>query len=214
MLELHFISEQFRQWEGRCLQAYIPCFVKPAAHIRVGKTSRNFTGSNGNPEDYEVMGASGVTIGTGCDLGQQTYGGMLTMGVPGALVCRFEPYIGKSGVAAIHALYKAPFVITSPECDALDRAIIGDYVRRIVCLYNDESCVPFADIPKEAQAVVAHLFYHKGSPRTFPKTWEALIRQNWQAAANNLRNGNLWSGPYDYGRASEGRLLTHIQGVV
>lgn len=213
MLELQYISEQFQQWEGRCLQAYIPCFVKPAAHVRVGKTTRNYTGSNGNPADYEVMGASGVTIGTGCDLGQQTYGGLLCMGVPAALISRFEPYFGKSGAAAILALYRAPFCITELECEALDRAIVADYVHRIARLYDGQSSVPFADIPREAQAVTAHLFYHKGSPRSYPKTWAALTRQDWQDAADKLRNGSLWAGPYDYGRASEGRLLTGIAGV-
>lgn len=213
MLELEYISEQFRQWEGRCLHAYIPCFVKPAAQLRVGRTSQNFTGNNGNPDDYTVMGASGVTIGTGCDLGQQTYGGLLNMGVPAALVASFEPYLGKSGDVAIQALHAAPFCLSERECDALDRAIIADYVRRIGRLYGAASDVAFAAIPKEAQAVVAHLFYHKGHPSTYPATWAALCRQDWQTAADKLCNGSLWSGPYDSGRASEGRLLTGIPGV-
>lgn len=213
MASLTFISKKFQEWEGRKRTGYIPCHVLPAARARVGKATRNYTGDNGAPEDYRVMGASGVTIGTGCDLGQQTAAGLRRMGVPDPLLDKLRPYLELQADAAIWALHAAPFTITEAECDALDLAVHSDYVQRISDLYNGASAVPFADIPKEAQAVVAHLFYHLGSPSRYANTWAALIRQDWQTAADKLRNGNLWSGPYDYGRASEGHLLTQIPGV-
>lgn len=213
-IEQQFITKHFREWEGRKTKAYIPCYVKVEAQARIGKTSRNYTGDNGFPDDYTVMGVSGVTIGTGCDLGQQTAAGLRAMGVPSDLVAKFMPYIGKSKDAAIRALHDAPFSITDIECDTLDYAVHGDYVKRIAQLYDKASIMPFSDIPKEAQAVIAHLFYHLGSPtKKYPATWDALVRQDWKTAADKLRNGELWSGPYDNGRASEGRLLATIPGV-
>lgn len=212
-IAIQFISEFFQKLEGRKTTAYIPCDVVPAMQATIGKKTRNYTGNNGLPAHYEAMGSSGVTIGTGCDLGQQTASGLLGMGVPAALVAKFAPYIGKKRDSALLALHVAPFSITEDECNALDHAVHGDYVRRIARIYDEESPVPFADIPKQAQAVVGHLFYHLGHPKKYPATWAALIRQDWQTAADKLRNGSLWSGPYDWGRKTEGELLATIPGV-
>lgn len=213
MIAQKFITARFQEWEGRKCTGYIPCYVSEEAQQRVGKATRNYTGDNGPPQDYRVMGVSGVTIGTGCDLGQQTEAGLRVMGVPHALLNAFRPYIGVRADAAIRALHRAPLTITEAECDALDFAVHATYVQRAAKLYDGASSVPFADIPPEAQAVVAHLFYHLGSPKKYLNTWTALTRQNWQTAADKLRNGDLWSGPYDHGRASEGRLLALIPGV-
>lgn len=212
MIELEYISTLFQGWEGRKLKAYIPCYVLEHAQARVGCKTRNYTGDNGNPEDYMVMGRSGVTIATGCDLGQQTAAGLRAMGISASLVEHFAPYLERSCDMAIAALHRCPCSITDAECDALDLAVHSDYVRRCALLYDSASSVPFAAIPREAQAVVAHLFYHLGGPQKYPQTWRALIRQEWRVAAAKLCDGALWSGPYDAGRASEGRLLQKIFG--
>lgn len=212
MNELAYISACFQEWEGRKRTGYIPCTVKPEAQARIGKKSRNYTGNNGLPADYIVMGASGVTIGTGCDLGQQTVSGLGGMGVPQHLIDFFGPYIGKQRAQALLALHKAPFTISDGDCTALDSAIHAHYVGRIARLYDGESSIAFGDIPPQAQAVTAHLFYHLGTPKKYPNTWAALVRQDWATAAAKLQNGALWSGPYDHGRASEGRLLEQLCG--
>lgn len=211
--ELAYISACFREWEGRMTAGYIPCFVKPEAQDRVGKATRNFTGLNGVPADYKVMGASGVTIGTGCDLGQQNAAGLRSMGVPEDLVSRFAPYLGKQGDDALLALHRTPLAVSDADCDTLDAAVHAHYVRRIARLYEGESAVAFCDIPRQAQAVTAHLFYHLGASKKYPNTWAALVRQDWAIAAAKLKNGALWAGPYDKGRASEGRLLEQLFGV-
>lgn len=214
-IDYEYIAQQFVQWEDRKLYGYIPCYFTSEAAKRTGKKSVNFTGKNADPVDLVAIGSSGVTIGTGCDLGQQTREKLLEIGVPTHLVALFRPYLGKTKDKAIKALSEISLTVSEDECNELDTAVIGDYVDRIAANYNRNSTVKFANIPKQAQTVIAHLFYHLGSPTAkYPKTWEAFTSQNWQLAADKLRNGALWSGPYDWGRASEGRLLTEIPGVV
>lgn len=60
-IDMPFISKHFQNWEGRRLKAYIPCYVNPKAQTRIGKTTRNYTGDNGLPDDYNVIGASSIT---------------------------------------------------------------------------------------------------------------------------------------------------------
>ena len=161
------------------------------------------------------LGASGVTIGTGVDLGQQTGAGLLDMGVPDELVRKLVPYIGLKRVAAQDALKRQPLILTTAEVTALDDAVIGRYVRDIANRYNrDNPATSFADIPREAQAVIVSLLYQRGlnSPHNFHNTWESLVDGDWPDAAARLCNGKIWDG-YQTRRRSEGLILRQIKAA-
>lgn len=159
------------------------------------------------------LGVSGVTIGTGVDLGQQTGAGLLDMGVPHAVVKKLLPYIGLKKAAAQDALRRQPLVLTAEEVAALDDAVIRRYVRDIEARYNkDNPASPFADSPPEAQAVLVSILYQRGlgSPKNYPNTWKLLLAGDWPGAAAKLCNGALWDG-YQTRRAAEGKLLKQIK---
>ena len=162
-----------------------------------------------------ALGVSGVTIGTGVDLGQQTGAGLMDMGVPHSVVKKLLPYIGLKKAAAQDALRRQPLTLTAEEVAALDDAVIRRYVRDIEARYNKNfPASPFADIPREAQAVVVSLLYQLGlgSPAKFPRTWNALQAGDWKDAARRLGDGLLWDG-YQTRRAAEGKLLKRIKPV-
>ena len=159
------------------------------------------------------LGVSGVTIGTGVDLGQQTALGLLDMGVPFELVDKLRPYIGLKKQAAVDALKIQPLTLTSAEVKALDDAVFARYVRDIEARYNkDNPASPFADSPPEAQAVLVSILYQRGlgSPKNYPNTWKLLLDGDWPGAAAKLCNGALWDG-YQTRRAAEGKLLKRIK---
>ena len=159
------------------------------------------------------LGVSGVTIGTGVDLGQQTTAGLLDMGVPHSVVIKFLPYIGLKTIAAVKAIQAQPLTLTALEVKALDGAVIGRYVRDIEARYNkDNPASPFADLPPEAQAVLVSILYQRGlgSPKNYPNTWKLLLAGDWPGAAAKLCNGALWDG-YQTRRAAEGKLLKRIK---
>ena len=160
-----------------------------------------------------VLGVSGVTIGTGVDLGQQTAAGLMDMGVDYAIVKKLLPYIGLKKLAAVDALKRQALTLTAAEVKALDDAVIGQYVKNIAARYDkDKPSQPFAVIPPEAQAVVASLLYQRGlaSPKSYPNTWALLIKGDWPGAAAKLCNSALWK-EYKTRRAAEGDLLKQIK---
>ena len=161
------------------------------------------------------LGVSGVTIGTGVDLGQQTGAGLLDMGVPHAVVKKLLPYIGLKKAAALAAIKAQPLVLTPAEVAAIDDAVFARYVRDIEARYNkDNPASTFADSPPEAQAVLVSILYQRGlgSPKNYPNTWKLLLAGDWPGAAAKLCNGALWDG-YQTRRAAEGKLLKRIKPV-
>ena len=185
-----YIREVLSRFEGAGrTRGYVPC----------DKTGR-------------PLGASGVTIGTGVDLGQQTGAGLLDMGVPFAVVKKLLPYIGLKKEAALAAIKDQPLTLSPAETAALDDAVGKHYLQNIEARYNkDNPILPFADIPPRGQAVVSSLLYQRGlaSPKNFPHTWRFLLAADWTRAAEKLRNAALWDG-YQSRRAAEGEILLGI----
>ena len=93
-----------------------------------------------------------------------------------------------------------------------DDAVIRHYVRAIEARYNKNfPASPFADIPREAQAVVVSILYQRGlgSCAKFPRTWEAMLRGDWADAARRLGDASAWDG-YQTRRRAEGEILKQI----
>jgi len=197
-----FIRNFLARWETRQTVAYIPC------------QRRNYTG--GRAYDFAVfgpvIGASGVTVGTGLDLGQQAEADLRRMGIPAALIGRFLSYLGLRKMDAVLALQSAHLTLSDAECDALDAAVHADYIARAAALYAEESGQPFGDCPPEAQAVIVSLFYQLGAGKTrYPNTWRLLCAGDWPAASRELLTGFT---RYANRRADEGRLLAAAGGEV
>ena len=84
-------------------------------------------------EGYATVGylpttASGVTIGIGIDLGQQTKTGLIAKGVSSTIVTKCEKYLGLTSKAQLDAKgYKASdLVLSVAEADALSKPFIID----------------------------------------------------------------------------------------
>lgn len=184
------------RWETRQPVAYIPC------------RKRNFTGREDPARCGEPVGASGVTVGAGLDLGQQSEADLRRMGLPALLIERFRPYLGKRREDAVDALSRFPLTLIDVECDTMDAAVHGDYIRRAADIYDrDTAGRPFAALPPQAQAVIVSLFYQLGAPSKYPKTWKYLCACDWASASYELRTGFK---RYANRRADEGRLLEEI----
>ena len=198
-----FIRAFLARWETRQTVAYIPC------------QRRNYIGQR--PYDVlhygPVIGASGVTVGTGLDLGQQAEADLRRMGVSGALIARFRPYLGLRKMDAVLALQSAPLTLSDAECDALDAAVHADYIARAAALFDRYTDLPFADCPAEAQAVIVSLFYHLGSPFAtyghpgYPVLYSRLCHGDWPEASRELLTGFT---RYANRRADEGRLIASL----
>ena len=172
----------------------------------------NFYGRpNQRPDAYTAIGASGVTIATGCDLGQTDVPTLQGYNLPDAIINQLRPYIGLKTSAAISKLSALPLTISADTAATMDERIHGGYLIRYVApAYNKASEIMFGDLPDQAQAVVFSVCFQKGCGgvrRDWPKLWGYLITQNWCAASNELRTGFT---QYQYRRRTEGELLREL----
>ena len=200
------IEDVLAAFEGNMLRGYIPC------KLSNGGTANYFGGSN--PERYIPMGASGVTIACGLDLGQQSASGLKRMVLPAELVAIFRPYLGKQGAEAVEALHAAPFSISAEQCAVVNACVHADYIERAASLFDRNSRTKsFADLPWQAQAVIVSLFYQLGGPQPsanhpgYPILYSCLCDGDWQAAARELKTGFR---RYVQRRAAEAELLEEI----
>lgn len=187
------------KWETSQTEGYIPC------------RKRNFTGRNDFAQCGEVIASSGVTIGTGLDLGQQSAKSLRDMGLGATLMVRFAPYLGLSRMAAVAALQRAPLTIMPAQCAELDELVHAHYIRNAAKAYDRAAVLRFEDIPAEAQTVIVSLFYQLGSgPKAYPIAWALLCASAWAGAAHELKTGFK---RYANRRFDEGRVLATIQNI-
>ena len=186
------------------LRGYIPCNL-------VGGGTANYYGGP-NPERYEPMGISGVTVGTGVDLGHSVAQTLLHMVGSDTLLAVFASDLGRRQSDAVRALHTASLIISQEDADSLDAAMLGHHIEKISRRYDrDAGSGAFAELPWQAQAVIVSIQYQRGvnSPYKYPNTWAALVRRDWADAARRLGTGSFWSG-YRQRRALEGELLREL----
>lgn len=190
--------------EGRLqTRGYIPCYCR-------GGHTANYRGY-GDPDDYTAMGASGVTIGIGVDLGQQSRAQLCKWSVPPRLVDRLTPYLGKQRGYAIEALHAAPLFLPEADAKALTIAEQTGYLRdTVIPWWDSKGGVRFEDMPVEAQTALFSFVYQcgpKGAERRGPNTLKALLKGDYCKAALCLMDRTGWNGEYVNRRFQEGMLM-------
>jgi hypothetical protein len=188
------------------LRGYIPC------NLTSGGTA-NYRGGD-NPERYVPMGASGVTVATGVDLGQTSQGELAGAGVSAQIVSDLVFYLGKKRKAAVFALHEKPLSIAQATADALDNAVIGQHAKLIAARYDrDAGRGAFAELPWQAQTAIFSLLYQcgcTGGPKKSTRLWQAFINRQWADAASCLSNPSVFT-EYQNRRRVESEL---VRGLV
>lgn len=167
--------------------------------------------ATGDPTNYTAIDSSGVTIGTGIDLGAYTVEQMLGYGLLPSVVNPLRPYLGFKRDDALTILARAPLVISPDTAALLDEAVIGgDCKTYIAPAYERDSGVSFESLPAQAQAVIFSVCYQYGVSgwRKFaPIAWGYLCKRDWCKAADELINGFK---AYADRRKTEGELLKEL----
>jgi hypothetical protein len=162
---------------------------------------------------------SGVTVGVGVDLGQQSAQGLLAMGVSQNLVSQLTPYLGQSGAPAQAALLTTPLTLTPAQATELNTAVMSSYFNAAATSFNaanNSGFANFAALPGAAQTVIADLWYNMGPlPGSAPNFWNQVTNGQWQGAYSNLMNfTNQQAHPALYNRAQQNAAILNqaIQG--
>ncbi|WP_426753697.1 pesticin C-terminus-like muramidase [Myxococcus sp. Y35] len=158
---------------------------------------------------------SGVTVGTGVDLGARDMNDLDRLGLSDALKAKLEPYLGKQGQEAADFLAENPLTLTADEVRELDRAVKGEALDNIVNEYNAQvdalnaadggSRPRFAELPREMQTVIASVGFQYGSLRSeTPNFFAQVAEQRWDDAKANLED---FGDRYPSRRGREAELL-------
>ena len=149
---------------------------------------------------------SGVTIGSGIDLGQRDEESLRALGVPDDLCERLRPYFGLKKFEAVAALERAPLEITLEEAEILDHAVVGQILTSLAAKFDEDSDTPFQELDSGKQTVVASVAFQYGTDlrgRT-PNFWHQVTTGDWDSALANLRD---FGDAYPTRRNKEARLL-------
>jgi hypothetical protein len=141
---------------------------------------------------------SGVTIGTGIDLGQRAGSDIDALGISATLKATLKPYCGKKTKDATDYLKKNPLTISADDATSLDKAIKQPLLDKLIAAYDAAvdkantadhcSRVHFNDLPQGVQTALASANFQYGSlPGSTPNYWKQVTEQRWKDASDNLK---------------------------
>mgnify|MGYP001236853247 FL=1 len=140
------------------------------------------------PQDDEgnAEGQSGVTVGTGVDLGSKNKA--YFDGLDEDLIEKIEPYFGKKRETAQNLLAIAPLELTDAEVAELDRFVKEKELKTLKDKWNEDSDTDFDDLPTNQATAVASVYYQYGQQMFDHNYWDQTTGGDWEAARNNLMN--------------------------
>lgn len=162
----------------------------------------------------QPLGRSGVTVGTGFDLGQHAEVDLRRMGISGTLLTKLRPYLRLRKGRAQAFLKRFPLVLTVAEARELDQAKRRDLARRIEQAFDRERAThvsPFARLDPAQQTVIVSLAMQYGTHlrRSAPNFWISVLEGRFGDAVRELRS---FGDAYPTRRSREAGLLASAAG--
>lgn len=152
-------------------------------------------------------GQSGVTVGTGFDLGQHSLGEVqsLLSDTPD-LVNRLAPYVGLKRDQAKRILSSLPLELSDEEVDKVDRRVVGKMAGDLKGQYEQAGGNWNALTPQQKTALysVAHQYGVGGLQKNKSDVWRNAVTGDWSGVERSLRDPNQ---QYASRRAQEADLL-------
>jgi len=136
-------------------------------------------------QNGEIIQNSGVTIGMGVDLGQQSEQGLKDIGVKPQTIKLLKPYLGKSKQEAADALEESGVLsLGSASLLDLNKKIKQRYLKEIKNWYKKNNTVEqdWSDLSDKEQSVVLSVYYNAGGEKANPKFFGAIKRDEWDKA--------------------------------
>jgi hypothetical protein len=191
MDELNIDWTQIQAWEGFRTKMYVPeCTNKSVINP---KNAACFGKKTGSP-----IGRSGVTIGSGVDLGQQNEYDLISKGVPKSVIKKVKPFLGKKKTEAQKALAaNQKVILTKDVINEIDRAYKRATARELEAKYDNQGKEnKFTNLPAHFQTVLASIYWQKKNNMfegDLKKFWEYALEGNNLKAAEELDKQKLYS---------------------
>lgn len=149
---------------------------------------------------------SGVTIGTGVDLGQMGESDLAQFDLPADLKDRLRPYLGLKKHDAVRKVQEMPLQITPEDAKSIDKEVKSRFVRTLAEQYQAATNQAFEELPSGVQTVIASVAFQYGDLASkTPNFWGQITTGDWDGAYQNLRN---FGDKYTTRRNKEADLFT------
>lgn len=155
---------------------------------------------------------SGVTVGTGIDLGRRSKAELKELDLPESLIEKVAPYLGKKDSEATSYLKKNPLNLSQEEADALDTAIGENIFNKVSAKYTDATGQDLSSLPEEARTVIESVAYNFGPnlDTKLPSFWKHVVNNDWEGMHDFLIS-TRWKQPeLSKRRYQEAALLTPL----
>lgn len=143
-------------------------------------------------EAYWPGASSGITIGYGVDIGQQSETGLIKWGVPQSIIDKIKDYLGVTGEAAdtiLSGLKDKTLGLSDSEIKQLSDIVKKQTTENIINKYNAETKgVTFSRIPYNTRTAIIDLYYQYHVSDGAPKSWNFIINNDWNGFYNELMN--------------------------
>lgn len=152
---------------------------------------------------------SGVTVGTGFDLGQHSVQDLRNMDIPETLVSKLGKYTGKTGDDARAILRVKPLTLSQEDADALDKASRQQTKERLASSFHATTGTSIDSLPKEGQIVLHSLAYNFGPDleRRLPSVWKSATTGDWAGVQKFLMKSKWKQPELKARRMAEARVL-------
>lgn len=133
---------------------------------------------------------SGVTISTGVDLGARNLSDLQRLNLEPELIEKFVPYLGKKKAVARRFLADNPLEISPKQALDLYQKVKKSSTALLVEKYNlgSKTKMHFYCLPREAQTVIASLYYQYQDKLLGHDSWGDACNQDWSALHKRLLN--------------------------
>jgi len=174
-IDMSFLGEK----EGFKLDAYIP-----------------------EDKDGKVIDQSGVTVGTGVDLGSKNE--EYFKDLEPSILNKLKPHFGKKREAAQKSLEENPFSLTEEEALVLDNFVKAKEFNVLKKRWDRDSEISWDDLTTNQATAIASVYYQHGNQTFGYNFWDQTTSGDWDSAYENLMT---WGGSTPNRRRDEAALL-------
>lgn len=156
------------------------------------------------PEDKEgkVIDQSGVTVGTGVDLGSKNE--EYFKDLEPSILNKLKPHFGKKREAAQKSLEENPFSLTEEEALVLDNFVKAKEFNVLKKRWDKDSEISWDDLTTNQATAIASVYYQHGNQTFGYNFWDQTTSGDWDSAYENLMT---WGGSTPSRRRDEAALL-------
>ena len=142
----------------------------------------------------QVLGQSGVTVGSGVDLGSRTSASLRAIGVSQHITDQLEPYFGLKTDRAACAAIELPLRLSCSDAQALTQLVKDEVVSEVQQRYEQDrdrqsDADAFTSLPRGIRTAIVDVWFQFGSlPQAAPTFWSHVITNDWDNAVSELRD--------------------------